>query len=130
MERFYQEVVNNGNLALLDELCSTDYVDHDDDVATPGREGLKQHLAMIRRGFPDTRVTVEDLVADGDKVAARTTHRGTHTEDFMGMPPTGKQVTMSGMDITRLVDGKIVEHWGLVDAMAMMQQLGLAGSHH
>jgi steroid delta-isomerase-like uncharacterized protein len=126
LERFYEEVMSGGNLAFIDEYCSADYVDHDDDLPAPGREGLKQHVEMIRRGFPDTQVTVEDIVAEGDKVAVRTTARGTHMGEFMGVPPTGKQITISGMDITRFSEGKIVEHWGLVDAMAMMQQLGLA----
>ena len=130
MERFYEEVMSRGNLAFIDEYCSPDYVDHDDDLAAPGREGLRQHVAMIRRGLPDTQVTVEDMVADGDKVAVRTTARGTHMGEFMGVSPTGKQITISGMDITRFAEGKIVEHWGLVDAMAMMQQLGLAAQNH
>lgn len=126
LERFYEEVMGRGNLAFIDEYCSPDYVDHDDDLPAPGREGLKQHVEMIRRGFPDTQVTVEDMVADGDRIAARTTARGTHTGEFMGVPPTGRPITISGMDITRFSEGKIVEHWGLVDTMALMQQLGLA----
>ena len=127
MKRFYEEVMNKGNLEFIDEVCSAGYIEHDDGTPSPDREGLKQHVMMIRSGFPDTNVAVEEIVADGDTVAARTTIRGTHTGDFMGLPITGKQITVSGMDFTRFAGGKMVEHWGVTDAMAMMQQLGLMG---
>ena len=80
---------------------------------------------MFLSAFPDTQMTVEDELADGDKVATRWTATGTHTGELMGIPPTGKQVTVTGMDINRLVGGKIVEHWGEFDQMGMMQQLGV-----
>ena len=130
MERFYEEVITKGNLSFIDEVCATDYVEHDDDAPSPDREGLKLHISMIRQGFPDSQVQVEEILADGDKVAARTTISGTHTGDFMGLPPTGKRIIMSGMDITRFSGGKMVEHWGLVDGLAMMQQLGVMGPNH
>jgi steroid delta-isomerase-like uncharacterized protein len=128
-ERFYEEVMNNGNLAFIDEFCSPDYIEHDDDAPSPDREGLKKHVAMIRQGFPDLNVRVEDILVDGDRVAARTKVTGTHEGTFAGLPPTNKQVAIDGMDLVRVVDGKLVEHWGLMDAMEMMQQLGVLRGH-
>jgi steroid delta-isomerase-like uncharacterized protein len=125
MRRFYEEVLNKGNLGFIDETFAPDYVEHAHESPSPDREGLKREMAMLRRAFPDMHVTVEDLVAEGDKAVARTTARGTHTGAFMGIPPTGKVVTISGMDITRFAGGKAVEHWGMNDELSMMQQLGL-----
>jgi predicted ester cyclase len=82
-------------------------------------------LKVFYAAFPDARHTFEDFVAEGDKVALRFTFKGTHTGDFQGIPPTGKPVTISGSVVDRIVDGKIVEHWSLIDTMGLMQQLGV-----
>jgi steroid delta-isomerase-like uncharacterized protein len=125
LRRFYEEVLNKGNLDFIDEICAPDYVEHAHESPSPDREGLKREMAMLRGAFSDLHVTVEDLVAEGDKVVARTTARGTHSGALMGLPPTGKVVTVSGMDITRFAGGMAVEHWGMNDELGMMQQLGL-----
>ena len=85
---------------------------------------LKQFFVVLRSGFPDFQATIEDLFAEGDKVVLRFTFHGTHQGEFMGVAPTGKQVTMTGVEIFRIGDGKIVELWGQEDVLGMMQQIG------
>jgi steroid delta-isomerase-like uncharacterized protein len=125
MRRFYEEVMNQGNLDFIDEFCAPEYVEHSPESPTPDRVGLKQELAMVRSAFPDIHIDIEDLVVEDDKVVARTIARGTNTGAFMGMPPTGKVVTIAGIDITQFVGGKAVEHWAIMDELGMMQQLGV-----
>ncbi len=123
----YFEAVNQHNLDALDEIFAADYIDHAAPPdQPPGPEGLKQFFAMMESGFPDFRVTLEDTIAEGDSVAVRFTFHGTHQGEFMDIPPTGKPVTMSGIDIMRIKDGKITELWGQEDMLGMMQQLGVA----
>lgn len=125
MKRFYEEIVNKGNLKLIDELVAAEFVEHEElPGMKPGREGLKDFFTMFRAAFPDLQFQVNDLVAKGDKVWAYITIRGTHKGQFMDMAPTGKGIEIKGFDIIRLVNGKAVEHWGLTDSMTMMQQLG------
>ena len=124
--RFFEEVVNKGELAIIDELCAANFVDHS---APPGiepdREGYKQFFAMAHSAFPDFHSTLEDMFAEGDKVVQRFTARGTHKGEFMGIPPTGKQVTITGIAIDRIAGGKIVENWVNMDMLGMMVQLGV-----
>jgi steroid delta-isomerase-like uncharacterized protein len=89
-------------------------------------EGFKQFGGVFRNAFPDGKLTIDDLIVEGDKVVSRVTYRGTHTGDMLGIPPTGKPVVVSAMIIDQLANGKIVESWRLFDQMGMMQQLGLA----
>jgi steroid delta-isomerase-like uncharacterized protein len=125
MRRFYEEVVNKGNLKLIDELVAAEFVEHEElPGMKPGREGLKEFCTMFRSAFPDLQFQVNDLVAKGDKVWAYITIRGTHKGHFMDMAPTGKTIEVKGFDIIRLVNGKAAEHWGLTDSMTMMMQLG------
>ncbi len=125
MKRFYEEVVNNGNLQLIDELVAAEFVDHEEFPGmVQGREGLKQFFTMFRAAFPDLHFQVNDLIAKGDKVWAYITIHGTHKGEFMGMAATDKKIAVKGFDIVRFADGKAVEHWGLTDSMTMMQQLG------
>ncbi len=125
MQRFYDEVVNEGNHDLIDELFAEDFVEHEE---FPGisndREGVKQFFAMLSAAFDGLRMDVEDLYVDGDTGIARVTIRGTHNGEFMGVAATGKEIAVPAIDIVRIADGKGVEHWGVTDAMAMMQQLG------
>ena len=134
MKRFYEEVVNKGNLKLIDELVATEFVEHEEMPGMkPGREGLKEFFAMFRAAFPDLQFQVNDLVAKGDKVWAYITIRGTHKGQFMDMAATGKKIEVKGFDLIRIVNGKAVEHWGLSDSMTMMQQLGaipMPGQEH
>jgi steroid delta-isomerase-like uncharacterized protein len=119
------EVFNQGNMSLADELLSPNYIEHEElpPGVPAGREGLKQTILMTRAAFPDFSATIEDIVAEGDKVAQRITWTGTHKGDFMGIPATGKSVSIQVLDIIRVVDGHLVEHWGLMDSMGLMQQL-------
>jgi steroid delta-isomerase-like uncharacterized protein len=125
--RLMDEVVNKGNLDIIDELVAADVVEHEE--LLPGlpqnREGVKQFFAILRSAFPDIKATIEDVIAEGDKVVARGTMSGTHQGEFMGIPATGKKVSFGAIDILRITNGKFVEHWGLTDSMAMMQQLGV-----
>jgi steroid delta-isomerase-like uncharacterized protein len=123
VRRFYAEVMGKGNMTEADKLPSTSYVEHLP-VPAPGREGLKQLVMLVRSAFPDIHPTVEDAVAEGDRVAVRIVARGTHQNAFMGIPPGGKAVEWREMHIYRVVDGKIVEHWGEIDQLGLLQQIG------
>src|SRR4051812_6753616 len=107
----YEEAVNQGNLDLIDEVIAADYVGHEPDEDLHGPEGYKQFLTMFRSAFPDLHLTVEDEIAEGDRVASRFTVRGTHQGELMSIPPTGKQITVTGITICRFEDGKVVEEW-------------------
>ena len=125
VRRFIDEVINKGDLGVIDELVSPSMVDHSAPPGLPsGPEGTKQMLTMFRTAFPDLNGTLQGLLAEGDKVAVRYTTRGTHQGDFTGIAATGKQVTIEGIEIDRIEDGKVVEHWESMDMMALMQQLG------
>jgi steroid delta-isomerase-like uncharacterized protein len=119
------------NLAGILELYAPDYVIHGGEVYglpptfTPGVEGLKQLFTTVWTAFPDEQAVVEDLIAEGDKVVSRFTFRGTHQGEFMGIPPTGKVVTVTGIYISRCAGGKVVEDWRQVDDLGWMQQLGV-----
>lgn len=130
IRRLNEEVWERGNLAIVDELCASDAIFHTNDPLTPdygsGPKALKQIFTLYRAAFPDTKVTLDDLIAEEDRVVTRWTARGTHKGDLLGTAPTNKQVTVTGMDIYRIVDGKIKENWGNWDTMGMMQQLGIA----
>ena len=124
--RFVEEVINQGNTDAIDELIDPGVVDHAAPPGFPtGREGAKQFAAMMRSAFPDLHLTIEDMIAEGDKVVMRSTWSGTHEGEFMGIPATGRRVTVSAIDISRVADGKMVEHWEQSDALGLMQQLGV-----
>ncbi len=126
VRRFVDEVQSGGNIDAIDELCSPEFVNHSAPPGVPSNtEGVKQVTAMFRLAFPDSYFTVEDMVAEGDKVATRKTFRGTHQGTFAGIPPTGQQVSIGLIDIVRVADGKVVEHWSMGDNLGMMQQLGV-----
>jgi steroid delta-isomerase-like uncharacterized protein len=120
------ELFNRGNLEVADAVFSADFVYHDPSggEAYRGPEGAKRFAAMFRAAFPDLHLTVEDQVAEGDRVAYRWTARGTHRGELMGIAPTGNPVTLHGIAIARLDGGKIVEIWENFDALGLMQQLG------
>lgn len=123
--RWYEEVFNGGHLELIGELFAPNFVDHDPSNPLPGFEGLRQLVSTYRGAFPDIHLTVEDEITEGDKVVTRFTGRGTHKGPLMGIPPTGKRVTITAIDILRFENGTIVEHWGNQDLLGMMQQLGV-----
>ena len=125
VSRFVEEFKNKANHDIVDELLATDFVHHlKDPGLPPGREAMKLLGQSIAAGFPDVQVTVEDLLADGDKVIERTTARATHSGEFNGIPPTGKQVAWTEIHIHRLQDGKIVELWSEIDLLGLLIQLG------
>jgi predicted ester cyclase len=126
VRRFYEEVVNQKNRAALAEVFDPNLVDHFAPPGAPGGlEGAWQTFDMFQTAFPDQHFTIEDMIAEGDRVVSRVTMSGTQQGPFMGIPPTGKHVTMTGIDINRFVGGKSVEHWVEMDRLGLMQQLGV-----
>ena len=121
------EAINQNNLDALDEVVAPDLTDHDPAPGqAPGLEGVKQWFSSMHTAFPDFRMNVEDMIAEGDKVVARVRLSGTHQGEFMGIDATGNRVTITGIDILRInADGKIMERWGNFDDLGMMQQLGV-----
>jgi predicted ester cyclase len=125
VRRFYEEVFNRKNTAAIDEFIAPNVVDHLVPPGMPGGiEGTRQSIGMFLTAFPDLHFTVEDMIAEGDKVVDRITARGTHQGEFMSIPPTGKQVTVTAIDISRIAGGKLVEHWAEMDMLGMLQQIG------
>ena len=122
------EAVNQKNLAVFDELLTPDVVFHSASTTMQGLEAYKQLLSVYVTAFPDLLFTIEDMIAEGDTVVVRYTTRGTHQGNFRGIPPTGKQVSGTGMFIDRLVNGKAVEQWINGDDLGLLQQLGVIPS--
>ena len=124
VRRWFAEL-DKGNPTIEDELLPPDYIDHDPpfpDLAA-GRKGVKQGNALARTAFPDTVHTIEDQISQGDKVMTRLWGRGTFLGEILGIPPNGKVVTMKGIAIHRIADGKLVEHWGVADKLSFLQQM-------
>jgi predicted ester cyclase len=121
--RVIEEGFNKGNYDALDALFAADYIEHQFGLHTT-LEGFKQDIQGLRTAFPDFKLTIEEDVADGDKLWVRMTGHGTNTGPFFG-PPTGRPFTITVFDVCRFEDGKIVEHWGSPDRFALMAQLGL-----
>ena len=120
--------VDRGNLDVVDEFYAPAYVDRTPSPIrglAEGREGVRRALAIFHRAFPDTAHVIEDLVAEGDRVVARISARGTHTGDLFGQPPTGRAVTLTSITIYRLADGKIVERWA-DHGIGVLDQLGIS----
>ncbi|CAI3793707.1 ester cyclase [Pseudarthrobacter sp. MM222] len=126
IKRFYTEVVGGGNLALIDELVSDDFVDHDPMPGqSPSKDGVGFFVTTMRAAFPDLKATVmEPALVDRNFEALYVVLAGTHQGELMGVAATGRSVKFSGIDIIRIEDGKVVEHWGATDIMALMQQIG------
>lgn len=123
--RVFQEVLNGRNLEVLNELAAADYEEHN---PLPGQrtglDGLRDRYAMVLNAF-NPHFTIEDIVAEGDRVVLRWTNSGTHVGEFLGMPPTGKSYSIPGIEIWRVKDGRLAEHWDVVDIFGQLQQLGL-----
>ena len=126
VRQMVEEVFNRGNVSLADEFLAPDFVEREE--LPPGiprdREGVKLLTTLLRSAFPDFKATLEDIVAEGDRVVIRQTWSGTHQGEFMGVPPTGRTVSFGVIDILRVAGGQCQEHWGQMDTMALMQQLG------
>lgn len=125
VRQLYEDLFNQKNLAVLDAVTAPNFVDHDPDNPSGDLAGARQYFTMMFAAFPDLRVTVEDMIAENDTVVARVTVGGTHQGEFIGIPPSGKQVTITGIDILRFANGRLTEHWGQFDSLGMMQQLGV-----
>ncbi len=124
--RFFDEVVSNGRLDVIDEICGPDYRLHAT-LSGPDavdRETITELVRSFRASFPDARIRIEELIGEGELVAARMVEEGTHTGVFRGIPPTGRHVRYGSMTFLRVVDGQIVDHWGLLDMTSLLQQLG------
>lgn len=126
--RLAEEVMNQGDLAVAEELVAADYVHHvpgPGPAPAPGIAGLTHGLAIMRSAFPDFHVIVEDAITQGDRVMVRLTAHGTHQGPFLSTAPTGRKVTFEMIDINRVApDGKFVEHWSSVDLYGLLRQLG------
>jgi steroid delta-isomerase-like uncharacterized protein len=126
--RHFYELVNSGDIDGFIDLFADDFVEHEQMPGMPpGREGTRQLFSMMRAAFPDMRWDAQDILVDGDKAVARVRFTGTNDGELMGMPATGKSVSVQVIDIVRFgEDGLAREHWGVFDTMGMMQQLGVA----
>ena len=123
VQRFYEEIINQKNLAALNQFVAPNAVNHTVPAGFP--QGPDQFISMHLNAFPDAQATVEDLLADGDKVVARVTYHATHQGALRSISPTGKPITVMGINIFRIENGKIVEHWGLADRVNALRQLGV-----
>ena len=125
VRRFYDQVLNGRRMEAIDELAVAGYDEHDPlPGQREGRDGLKDRVSMLVEGLAPT-FTVEDVVAEGDRVVVRWTNSARHVGDFLGIPPTGRSCAIAGIDIYRLENERLAEHWHVIDQLAMLQQLGL-----
>ena len=126
VRRAFEEVANKGDLAVVDDIIAPDFVRHDlgggPDLVGP--EGVRRLMAAQRAAFPDLQLTIEELIVQGDMAVARYTGRGTHQGPFLGVAPTGKQVTWAGVNLYRIAGGKLAETWQLADMLGIMRQIG------
>jgi steroid delta-isomerase-like uncharacterized protein len=125
VRRFFEEGPSKGNISAADDLLSPDFAMHVPLPASPGVEGINEVITACRAAFEHLNVTVEDMIAEGNTIAARFTARGVHKGNFMDLPTTGKPITMTGIEIFRIKEGKIVELWGEANLLGLMQQLGM-----
>jgi steroid delta-isomerase-like uncharacterized protein len=124
VHRFF-DAVASGDEGRLDDIVAVDAVDHTPfPNQAPGREGVKQIFRSLRSAFPDFEREVLELISEGDRVAVRSMFRGTHRGEFMGIAATGRPIEVESIDILTVKGGRLVEHWGLFDQMALMSQLG------
>ena len=129
VRRYVEEVLNKKNLALIDELFAPSFIDHDSSMPeAKGPAGVKRLAAMVHASFPDLHFTIEDMIAEGDKVVYRYSMRAAHQNDFMGIAATGKQINVTGIHIYRVGDGKLQEEWENWDMLGLMRQLGVLPS--
>lgn len=125
IRRIYEEIINGGDLDVVDVLFDEDYVYHEPgSPSVRGTAGLKHLLSAYRTALPDMAATIEDMIAEGDRVAHRFTLRGTHDGYWVGVPPTGRPVEITGMVVSRFAGGKVVEEWESLDSLGLLQQVG------
>ncbi len=124
VERFWDEIWNKKNLKIVDELLLDNVVIHNFGAVVEGREAWRQSFTPFFTAFPDLKFTVELTIIEGDRMAVRWAATGTHTGDFRGIAPTGKQINIAGVAIYRVAEGKIVEGWSQPDTLGLLQQIG------
>ena len=124
VRRFIDEVFLHGRFDSVDELVTEDFTPHNWGPTPPGRDGLKQTIERVSAGLSDTSMTIEDVIAEGDRVAVRLTSSATQSGPFMGLPPSGKRYEIEEIHWFRLRDGQITEHWHQADFLGMLRQLG------
>ena len=125
VRRFIEEFQNGGNESAAEELLAADFVDHTPfPGVSPDREGVKRLFAALRQAFPDLRAKIHDQLAEKERVATRMTFRGTHRGEFLGIAPTGRSVSFDVIDVVTIADGRIAEHWNVIDLMGLLQQIG------
>jgi len=125
VRRGIEETVNKGNFSVVDEILSTDYVYREPTVGEKrGRAGFRELVTMYRNAFPDVKLTIDEQIAEGDKVVTRWSATGTHRGELFGTAPTGKQVRVQGVIVSRIANGKVVEETEVYDALGMLRQLG------
>ena len=125
VRRQFEELINRKNLSVIDSDMAPDFVDHEAVPGlAPGLTGVRQWITGMHQACPDLRVTIEDMIAEGDRVVVRNTWRGTHTGPLLGIPPTGRTFELTGIVIWRIAAGKICERWATLDQWGLRQQLG------
>jgi len=125
VRRNTEEVLGNGNLNLFEELFADDFVDHTPPAnGTPDKGGVRQLYKLLRSAFPDFRGEIHWQLADGDCVTTYKTYHGTHRGEFLGVPPTCRKIQFDALDVIRVRDGKLAEHWGVPNLLSLLQQLG------
>ncbi len=122
--RWFEDLFSRGDLDAANEILSADFVDHLTYEDERGLEELRHYVTLYRAAFPDIQDTIVDIVAEGDKVVVRWTSRGTHQGEFMGIAPTGRHVTFTGMRLFRIAENKIAESWVNIDQLGLLEQLG------
>ena len=120
-----EEGFSKGDVTVFDKHSSPEFIEHQYGFVPPNVEGVKKAINSLHKAFPDFSLTIEDLIIDNDKVWGRMTGRGTHINQFGPLPPTGKKFEITVIDIMRFKDGKLIEHWGVPDRLALMEQLGM-----
>jgi steroid delta-isomerase-like uncharacterized protein len=131
LRRALDEIWNKGNMSAADELASAHLSVHTNTPGVPGQastEQIKQSVTMYRAAFPNLHTTLDDLIAEGDMVAIRFTVTGTHRGALFGIPPTGKEVTVTNITLYRMAEGRVIEQWGVTDSLGLLQQLGITPS--
>ena len=125
VQTYYSQVISGGDYGILDSLVSSEYLDHNAADAGRGPEVVREHMDAMRTTFPDFTMEVEQIFEEASCVVTRVTGRGTHQGEWMGIQPTGREISLRGINIDRVQDGKIIEHWGEADTVGMLMQMGV-----
>ena len=126
VRRLIEEFINKGMVAVADEAFAPEFINHSPAVGTtPDRQGIKQYITMLHTAFPDLHCTIEDLIAEGDRVVVRLVCRGTHGGEFMGISGTGRQASVTAISILRFAGGRVMARWNGTDNMGLLQELGV-----